>query len=84
MIFIPMFDSINPHRALPLPADRRKIIEKARRILTAAQAIIKHSDRCFARPSAARTDECAKALPAHRCGIGAATDDLASIELKSL
>jgi hypothetical protein len=62
----------------------QKIIEQARLILTAAQAIMEQSDRCFARPSAAQAAQCAKTLPARLCGSGTGTGDLANIKIKSL
>ena len=44
-----MFNNLPPRTPLPCPADRQKIIEEAKLVLTEARVIVEQLDRTFTR-----------------------------------
>jgi hypothetical protein len=79
-----MSDHRLAYRPLPCREDRQKLIEQAVLVLAEARAIKEQWDQIFARLSAERLAEFAKAVPPHLCGSGAGMGALAKITLESL
>jgi hypothetical protein len=67
-----MVNNLPPPTLLPCPADRQKIIEEAKLVLTEARVIVEQLDRSFALLSAEQLGQCANAAGSAFMAAGAA------------